>query len=193
MLNTKTSINKHLSNMFTKAQKLKQLIDKVVFDRNKFVDFTKYKNDELYCQNTEIWNYEESAIKPIISFYFLRKLCQSYSPDQILHSLATSLWLNLSTRRMWYFFYVILLYRIRENDALNPSCSNALSWPVPLVVCICPVSDQICSGSVIIDPISFYLTKKVIFNNMLKMKYYRIYELRLRYATLYQVVAYFYI
>lgn len=48
MLNTKTSINKHLSNTFTKAQRLKQLIDKVVFDRSKCL---------LILQNTKMMNY----------------------------------------------------------------------------------------------------------------------------------------
>lgn len=65
-LSTKLSTHKHLSKIFTKAQKLKQLIDKVVFDKTKCLLFSQnqiMKSHIARIQKYE-YRYEESARNP---------------------------------------------------------------------------------------------------------------------------------
>lgn len=54
-LNTKMFSHKNLSKMLTKAHKLKQLIDKVVYERNKCeLILQNQKKKEPHCNNTKI-------------------------------------------------------------------------------------------------------------------------------------------
>lgn len=73
-LNTKMSSQKHLSNMSTKAQKLKQLIDKVVNDRNKCVWILQNQKMRSHIATIQKYEhrYEKSAIKPTKFISFLK-------------------------------------------------------------------------------------------------------------------------
>lgn len=112
-LSTKLSTHKHLSKMFTKAQKLKQLIDKVVYDSNKCLLILQNQIMKSHIARIQKYEnrYEESARKPTQFISFLK----TYSPVQILHRLSTFPWVNPSMWRMWYVFYVHLLYMMGKN------------------------------------------------------------------------------
>lgn len=94
-LSTKLSTHKHLSKIFTKAQKLKQLIDKVVFDKTKCLLFSQnqiMKSHIARIQKYE-YRYEESARNPTQFISFLKT---TWSNIQSGPNLAQSIHLSLT-------------------------------------------------------------------------------------------------
>lgn len=74
-LNTKMFSHKNLSKMLTKAHKLKQLIDKVVYERNKceLILQNQKKGSHIATIQRYEYKYEESAMKPTKFISFLKK------------------------------------------------------------------------------------------------------------------------
>lgn len=81
-LNSKMSSHKHLSKMITKSQKIKQLIDIVVHDRNKYLSILQnqiMKSHIARLQKNE-YRYEKSARKPTQFISFLKTTLSNIEP-----------------------------------------------------------------------------------------------------------------
>lgn len=131
-LNRKMPSHKHLSNMFTKAQKLKQLIDKVVYDRNKCVWILQNQKMRSHIATIQKYehSYEESSIKPTQFISFLKtSLSNIQSGPKLAQSSHLSLTESLNEENVIRFICAFTLSDRGERRLGNESLLELMPKP----------------------------------------------------------------